>query len=194
MPRSETQNEQMRAATRQTLLDTGMRLFAENGYAHTSTRRIAKEAGISAGLLYHYFDSKESLLRAVVEHSIAVIDERLLAEMEAAPPPLLLTRVLHGIFDLLESEANFWAFFYMLRSQPMINRELGDFFRQRTRDLRGYFEARLGEYGRENPTLDAYVLYCLVEGTIQQYLLEPESYPLEAVVARILEQFELPTE
>ena len=194
MPRSSKQNEQMRATTREAVISSAMRLFAQNGYAHTSTRSIAKEAGISAGLLYHYFDGKESLLRAVIEHSLARINASLGTVLETTPAPLVLTRVLQAIFALLASDDSFWALFNMLRSQPAIMDVFGEDFRYWTRCLRELFESQLIQFGRPEPKLDAYILYCLVEGTIQQYLLEPASYPLEAVVARIINQFNLPTE
>lgn len=111
-----------------------------------------------------------------------------------SPAPLLLTHLIHAIFDLLASDPSFWSLFYMLRSQPEINRTLDGYFRQWTYSLRDLFADKFREYGRAEPALDAYVLYCLVEGTIQQYLLEPDSYPLDAVVARILDQFNLPAE
>ena len=184
----------MRATTRQAVLDSAMRLFGQNGYAHTSTRSIAKDAKISAGLLYHYFDSKENLLQAVIDHSISRINAAIGGAMESSSPHMLLTNVLKSIFDLLASDPAFWTLFNMLRSQPSILREHGDEFRYLTSCLRELFEAQLREHQRPDPALDAYVIYCLVEGTIQQYLLDPASYPLDAVVARILEQYDLPLE
>jgi AcrR family transcriptional regulator len=50
------------------LLDAALSAFASKGFSKTSIKDLAKEAGISQGLMYHYFDSKEALLTAVVEH------------------------------------------------------------------------------------------------------------------------------
>jgi hypothetical protein len=46
--------------------------------------------------------------------------------------------------------------------------------------------------GRPDPELEALILYSLIEGTIQQYLLDPANYPLDQVVARIKGQFVSP--
>lgn len=43
------------------ILDTAMQLFAERGFEATSLRDIAKHMGITPGLVYHYFDSKQKL-------------------------------------------------------------------------------------------------------------------------------------
>jgi AcrR family transcriptional regulator len=47
------------------LMLTARRLFSENGFYGTATARIAKEAGVSNGILFHYFPSKEFLVKAL---------------------------------------------------------------------------------------------------------------------------------
>lgn len=49
--------------TRTLILDTAMRLFEERGYDKTTMRAIAKEAGVSVGNAYYYFESKEFLIQ-----------------------------------------------------------------------------------------------------------------------------------
>lgn len=48
------------------LLGIAADLFAERGYAATTVRDIAEEAGILSGSLYHHFDSKESMVDAIL--------------------------------------------------------------------------------------------------------------------------------
>jgi TetR/AcrR family transcriptional regulator, fatty acid metabolism regulator protein len=50
---------------RQLLLDAAVRVFARKGYHAARVGDIAEEAGVAYGLLYHYFDSKEAVLRSV---------------------------------------------------------------------------------------------------------------------------------
>ena len=59
-------------ATRGRLIATARRLFAEKGFAATSTEEILGEAEVSRGALYHHFSSKTDLFRATFE---AVEDE-----------------------------------------------------------------------------------------------------------------------
>lgn len=189
MPRTEKQNEDIRAATRTQILNSAMQLFAEKGYAHTTTRNIATAAGLSVGLMYHYFDSKESLLRAVFDFVMARIDERITAVLQTSPPGTIITNLLHAIFDLLASEQEFSALFYMLRTQPAIMSVLGDDFRERTALLRSCFVAELAQAGWPQPELEGYYLYSVLEGAIQQYLLDPTSYPLAEIVEKMIAQF-----
>ncbi len=52
---------------RRELLEAAMSLFMERGYDSVSMRDIAREAGVTAGLAYHYFDSKQNLFAAAIE-------------------------------------------------------------------------------------------------------------------------------
>jgi TetR/AcrR family transcriptional regulator, fatty acid metabolism regulator protein len=64
---------------RQRILDAAVRVFARSGYHTSRVGDIAEEAGIAHGLLYHYFSSKEEVLRTVFRESWS----RLLAALHA---------------------------------------------------------------------------------------------------------------
>ena len=57
---------EQRRMTQARILDAAARLFAEAGYERATIRAIAAAAGINAGLVMHYFESKERLFRAVM--------------------------------------------------------------------------------------------------------------------------------
>jgi AcrR family transcriptional regulator len=54
-------------AGRQRLYDIGIRLMAQQGYEKTTLRDVAKEAGVSVGLLYRYFPSKRAIVLALYD-------------------------------------------------------------------------------------------------------------------------------
>lgn len=60
-------NPERAERTRTALLDAARRLFAEDGYAATSTPDVAVAAGLTRGALYHHFRDKQDLFRGVVE-------------------------------------------------------------------------------------------------------------------------------
>lgn len=165
-----------------------MRLFAQNGYAHTSIRKIATAAEISAGLMYHYYPSKEALLEAVFNQTMQQIDEALEPIILSQPPGRRVQATLEKIFAMLGQDPQFWQLFYTLRSQPAIMEILGDGFRVRTMALRQFFEGEFIFAGHPSPRIQSYIVYSLIEGTIQQYLLEPSAYPLQEVVDGIYKQ------
>ncbi|MCB0209132.1 MAG: TetR/AcrR family transcriptional regulator [Anaerolineae bacterium] len=50
---------------RQAILDATLRLVSANGFHGTAMSKVAKEAGVSPGTIYHYFDSKDDLIDAL---------------------------------------------------------------------------------------------------------------------------------
>ena len=52
------------------IINASLKVFAENGYRKASTDVIVKEAGISKGLLFHYFESKKGLYEFVYDYSV----------------------------------------------------------------------------------------------------------------------------
>ncbi len=191
MPKTPAQNAEIREATRQKILLSSMRVFARQGYATTTIKRISAEAGVSVGLIYHYFDSKEALLEAVVDRALVSLGGsfEMVMTAEVADSAERLAILLNHMFTLLVGEQEYWQLFYMLRGQPAV----ADLMREKlcfwTDQLRLVFVQLLTDMGRAEPEMDALILYSLVEGTIQQYQLNPDTYPLSAVVERIISQF-----
>ena len=70
-----TLRERLVQERRVELLDAALLVFARRGYHATSLKEIAEEAGVTDGLLIHYFGSKANLLRAVLEHKRGVLSD-----------------------------------------------------------------------------------------------------------------------
>ena len=62
-PVKETDNQ----TTKKMILEAGIDLFAEKGYAGTSVREIVERAGVTKPVLYYYFTNKEGLFRAILD-------------------------------------------------------------------------------------------------------------------------------
>ena len=70
---------------RRQLLDLCTELFARHSFAELSMARIAREAGISKALLYHYFPRKQELFVATLQQAAAEVARR--TEPDPAKPP-----------------------------------------------------------------------------------------------------------
>jgi AcrR family transcriptional regulator len=53
---------------RTAILEATLHLISENGFHGTAMSKVAKEAGVSAGIIYHYFDSKDHLMDELYKH------------------------------------------------------------------------------------------------------------------------------
>ena len=98
-------------ARREQLLASGARLLAARPYDEVSIEEIANAAGVSKGLLYHYFPTKKDFLVAAIERG----DEEL-AELTAPDPELPPTEQLGLVLDRFldfveEHEAAYSAIF-----------------------------------------------------------------------------------
>lgn len=70
MPRSAAHNEIIRTARRDEIFRAAARVFAKKGFAATKIADIASEAGLSHGLLYHYYPSKEAVYAALLDEIV----------------------------------------------------------------------------------------------------------------------------
>jgi AcrR family transcriptional regulator len=70
---------------RRQLLEAGERIFGERSYDEVSMSDIAREAGISKGLLYHYFPSKKELFRATLEQAASELELQVSPDQALAP-------------------------------------------------------------------------------------------------------------
>jgi AcrR family transcriptional regulator len=71
---------------RRQLLELGAELFTRHGYEELSMSRIAREAGISKALLYHYFPSKQAYFAATLEQAAEELAE--VTQPDPARPPV----------------------------------------------------------------------------------------------------------
>jgi len=72
---------------RRLLLDAAVRVFARKGYHAARVGDIAEEAGVAYGLLYHYFSSKEEVLRSVFRETWRALIATIESVEEAGDPP-----------------------------------------------------------------------------------------------------------
>ena len=69
-PRGKKYNEQMRSETLEKITAAALKVFAEYGYHGTTMKKIAQATGLSYGLVYHYFPSKEEVFRYIIDWSL----------------------------------------------------------------------------------------------------------------------------
>lgn len=104
--------ERNASRTRDAVLDSAERLFAERGYESTSLNDVGAAAGVSRGTPGYFFRSKELLYRAVLERCLERVRsavrsgrERALASDE--PPEVVLAGAVGEYFDFINANPHF---------------------------------------------------------------------------------------
>ncbi|MFF8644183.1 TetR/AcrR family transcriptional regulator [Streptomyces sp. NPDC015345] len=126
-PQERTRRRMSTQERREQLLSVGARLFAQKPYDDVWIERVAEIAGVSRGLLYHYFPTKRDFFAAVVQRE----SERML-RLTAAVPGLpvreQITTGLDAFLGYVESHAQGFRAFHRAEAagDPLVREVYGD--------------------------------------------------------------------
>lgn len=187
-PRTPEQNEKIREQTREQIRKAAFQLFAEEGYSNTSISAVAKKAGVSKGLIYHYFDSKEEILGAIFDQLVEVGDEILDFPADFTPADKV-RQTLEGTFKFIEEQSRVGRLMIALALQPETFGTLKPKIDEVNRSQMTLYIEMLQELGYENPELEAYRLGAMMDGILLGFITMGDEYPLEEMKQKILEEY-----
>jgi AcrR family transcriptional regulator len=186
--------EDQRTARRGQILDAALACFARTGYHATTMADIAAEAGVSKGVPYLYFASKETLYVALHDHWDCALSARINAAIATMPPAARRSprSVLHTLIGAVGShvtadpqtcrvlmEARTLAAY-----QPAIAAAVRDSESHARDQLAALIEAGVtaGEWpGGTDPHLHARLITATLHGMMAQWHLAPGSFSWHAV-------------
>jgi AcrR family transcriptional regulator len=166
--RRPTVRQQQAAVRREQILGTALKLFAAQGFDATSTRQIAKEAGIAEGLIFHYFPTKASLLTAILEdrlegrRAFRTQLRPLLEDAGGKPAPEVLRAVASGwLASLRRDEEIVIVLFTTAQTNPEVRQAWQGLIREGAELLTGYLAARVaaGELRKDLPLETAATMF-----------------------------------
>jgi len=164
------------------IVDAMRNSVAERGAAGSTFEHVAREAGVSRGLLHYYFGTKERLLVEVVrrdaELRVARLDEML---EKAETVDAVLDGLVSSLTDMIENDPGFFLLLYELfsagRRNPDIQREVGQLFERTRSHVAEVLEAKEAEgvLKLRFPAVDVVsYLFALGDGFALQTLSDPE--------------------
>lgn len=156
------------------LLEVAAQLFAHHGLEGTTTRDIAREAGVSPGLLYHYYPSKEDLLLAVVGHLDPTTRIRELLEgHEERNAVEVLPRMMAGLSVLFgERRDLIWLLMRAAERFPAVAEALKRMEQEVATLLAGYLQARV-QAGELRPHDSRRLALGMYRALAMEHLAEP---------------------
>ncbi len=116
-PRTPKQYEEIREEKKTLIMDVALYLFANEGFYATTINNIAKHAGISKGLMYNYFESKEDLLSAIIERSVSEIYKHFDLNRDGYLTEDEFEFFIRKISRILNEKQTFWRLFFQVLMQ-----------------------------------------------------------------------------
>jgi AcrR family transcriptional regulator len=187
-PRTKVQFEEIRQKSRENIENIALELFALKGYHATSVSQIAEKAGISKGLLYNYFKSKEQLLDSII---MKVYDElmRIVQMAGNLPAEEQIEQMIIRTIDHLKKNITFWKLYLFLVHQSDVHKKLSELYEKMRDDYMNYVVKLFKEMGSENPAMEALMLGTMFDGVGLNYVTAPDGYPIDEMSDYLIEFF-----
>lgn len=137
--------EAQAAQTRAHILETALQLFAEHGFKGTSTRRIARAAGVSEGLIFHHFKRKRDLLSGIGEARGVLAKQvvTLLATAHGLTVELVVPAIAARFVDMLLADDVDARLFQVMLAESRTDPELRGLFRETSAEVISALESYL---------------------------------------------------
>jgi len=188
-PRTEEQYKLIREEKKAQIREASLELFVKEGYHGASISKIAKKAGISKGLLYNYFASKEDVIRNLLEDGIDKMVESLDMNKDGVLESHELEYYIHDIFDKLKENPGFWKLYFNISLQP----DIYDLVKEKITELLdplyqmaiNYFERQ----GFDDPQTETLIFAALLDGIGFHFIMDPENYPIEKAKNTLINRY-----
>jgi len=187
-PRSKKTAEQMREKTRQAILRSALELFARRGYSATKAEDIARKAGISKGLIYSHFDTKQDILYAILAEQMARVFPAMFKDDDTRPAYERLLSVVDSWLEFVKTEPDLTRLSLQLNLDDEFRRILRskkvmDYYNRFLREMKKLFS----ELGSTKPELDTYLVMFLFDGVVANYTVAPDLFPIDDIKNHVVE-------
>jgi len=188
-PRTSLQFEDLRTDRRQAILNAALTVFANHGYHSASVSMIAKEAGVSKGLMYNYFESKEQVLLTLVNDLFDTV-----VDLLRITPGEVLTRerfieLIDLQIDIAVKEPQRWKLYMSLAFQPEVTPLLMETMLPKVTPFMMSMSQYFLSKGYEDPVAAMRYFTASVDGVQMHALLDPANFPVEKVKQMVIAQF-----
>ncbi len=183
-PRKEEDFEKIRVESRKKILETATELLAEKGYGGTTMSELAKRAGVSKGLAYNYFGSKEEILAEVVRSGLQELFDSFELPEGALSDDDVAKMIEHN-FDILDNDPKRWSLYFMVFLQPEASKIAGPLIFEIMAPILEKLAVFLSSKGVEKPLVEAYFVGSVLDGISLNYLYNKEIYPKEYAIKRL---------
>ncbi|MCP4553332.1 MAG: TetR/AcrR family transcriptional regulator [Bacteroidetes bacterium] len=188
-PRTEKQFKEIRETKKALIVNAAMELFANEGYHPASISKIAKKAGISKGLIYNYFESKEDLLLQIMTAGLDEMASAFDPNNDGVLSEEEMASFIYGIFTMLKEKHEYWKLYYAVFFQPKVSELLEskfvELYTKMMKILTDYYQS----HGVKKPEQEALLFGALIDGMAFNYILNPKLFPIESLIETVKDKF-----
>jgi AcrR family transcriptional regulator len=188
-PRTERQFEEIRETRKKAIMDTALELFATEGFDKTSISKIAVKAGISKGLLYNYFSSKEDLIKTIIFNGLDSLTGYIDPNHDGVLTRDELQYFIEEFFNAIEKNEHYWRLYFTLFFQrhvlKLVEKRLIVMIHTYMKMLVRYFEAK----GSDDPETDAIMLGAVLDGIGFHFMANTATFPVEKIKQKLIKMY-----
>ena len=155
--------------SKEQIMSVALDLFSKTGYHKTSTKNICDAAGISTGLLFYHFGSKEKLLKAIITMLLSRIEETLETDTGQLPE-MALEHIIDAFFASLKENSRYWDLYMSLLFQPDTKALILEEVSTHTTRFRRTIYDLMQRMGSKDPGGDSFEFEVFRVGTFASYL------------------------
>ena len=187
MPRSQEQYDEIRKQKKQLIMDTALELFAENGFHATTMSRVAKKAGVSKGLAYNYFESKQEILDKIIKTGFDSIYSHFDLNHDGVLTRDEFEHFIRNSFKAVGENRKFWKLYSAIVMQSGIAESMMEKYGDRSQTIMLMLNQFIKNMGSKDPEGDLMVISSLVKGSLLVVISAPEFFPLKQLEDKVTE-------
>jgi AcrR family transcriptional regulator len=192
-PRTAALSRRMRASARERILSGSISAFAEKGFHGTSMDDVAASAGVSKGLAYVYFRSKEDLLVRAVKERIEHLFDVGTSINRSMPPRQRLAALIDALLSQVRRDPDVFRLYLSLTLEKSMAPVAAGVLRAMHAPLNRYLEVVrdvFADLGSDDPDLDALIFRSTLLGLFLRFVRSIEDVPIDQIRTRLIRTFQ----
>jgi len=187
MKKEKSKRQQLKELKRKEIIQTASKLFSNKGFANTSIFNITSEVGISKGLLYNYFTSKDELIKEIILYSF----DKLISNFNPNKDGILTNDefvfFINDLFKSLSNNSVNWKLIFQLLTQPGLLDISIHLLKRNSKYID--FRITLDNYFKDNTGLKTIYFFSVFSGIAIGYFQNPTGFPLEEIKNNFIRDF-----
>jgi len=187
-PRSKKDLATLKLQRRELIIETALSLFSESSFSGTTMEQIAKKAGVSKGLVYIYFESKDVLLHSIFEFYMNRIPSFFHTNKLYASPDRVIRESYGDLIRNFETEPELWSQYFVLSFQFILDNSIKNrHSNQKEQTVQGITDL-LKALKVPNPEAETFRFMATFEGAVLNFIYQHD-FPIREVVMGQVEYY-----